>query len=401
MNNQGTKTRLNKKRSLRFFSVVLALVTLLSFSAYSAYRPNDAKTVSASTTAFEATLTQLDRETVLQEPDVQTSAFGKTLTRAELKSLKLYPGGIPFGIKFMTEGVLVVGFCDLQSNNKKVNPSSEAGLKTGDRILSIDGVSVESAEDLTKIVEKSEGRSLKIVYTRDGKTQSTTLTPIFCQSEGAYKTGIYVKDSGAGIGTVSYINPKDLSFGGLGHGICEGESGCLVPISKGSVVDVEINGVKKGEAGEPGELKGYFSSGRVGALLTNNDCGVFGSFAQKPDGLPCEPINIGLKEDLKVGKAYIYTTLEGDTPQKYEIEISNINRSETRGKCFTVTVTDKALLEKTGGIVQGMSGSPIIQNGKLVGAVTHVLINDPTTGYGIFIENMLNAANTEVMPKAA
>ena len=167
------------------------------------------------------------------------------------------------------------------------------------------------------------------------------------------------------------------------------------------MVDVEINGVKKGEAGEPGELKGYFSSGRVGSLLINNDCGVFGSFAELPDGLPSEALSIGLKAELKTGKAYIYTTLEGDTPQKYEIEISNINRGETQGKCFTVTVTDKALLQKTGGIVQGMSGSPIIQNGKLVGAVTHVLINDPTTGYGIFIENMLNASNTQVMPKAA
>ncbi len=397
MNYQSTKKRNKQKPSLRFFSCILAFVTLLSFSGY---KIKSAETVSASTTAFETTLTPLDKETVLQEPDVQTSNFNKTLSRAELKSLKLYPGGIPFGIKFMTEGVLVVGFCDLQSNNKKVNPSSDAGLKMGDRILSIDGVNLDSAEELTKVVEKSDGRSLKVVYTRDGKTMNTTLTPIFCQNEGAYKTGIYVKDSGAGIGTVSYINPKDLSFGGLGHGICEGESGQLVPISRGSVVDVQINGVKKGEVGEPGELKGYFTSGRVGALLINNDCGVFGNLAQKPDGLPCEPMNIGLKEELKIGKAYIYTTLDGNTPQKYEIEISNINRNETRGKCFTVTVTDKTLLEKTGGIVQGMSGSPIIQNGKLVGAVTHVLINDPTTGYGIFIENMLNAAQMP-MQKAA
>ena len=398
MNNQSTKKRQRKGSALRFFTFILALTAILTFSSFSA---TESRAVEASVTAFEETLTASDKQTLLQEVTTVTTKESKPLSRAELKTVKLYPGGIPFGIKFMTEGVLVVGFCDLKNNNKKVNPSSDAGLKLGDRILSVDGVNLTSAEELTKLVEKSEGRSLKIVYRRDGEMLSTTLTPVFCQNEGAYKTGIYVKDSGAGIGTVSYINPKDLSFGGLGHGICEGESGQLIPISKGSVVDVNINGVKKGAVGAPGELKGYFTSGRIGALLINNDCGVFGNFAQIPDGLPCEPMNIGLKEELKNGKAYIYTTLEGEAPQKYEIEISNINRAETRGKCFTVTVTDKTLLEKTGGIVQGMSGSPIIQTGKLVGAVTHVLINDPSTGYGIFIENMLNASQTNVMPKAA
>ena len=397
MNTQNTKKRKQKRLALRFFTFVLALVTLLSFTGLRAAATERTASTHASVTAFEESVNQVDKATIAQEPDTVTSNASRPLSRAELKSLKLYPGGIPFGIKFMTEGVLIVGFCDLKSNNKKVNPSSDAGLKLGDRILSVDGISLESAEELTRVVEKSEGRSLKIVYKRNGETKSTTLTPVFCQSEGAYKTGIYVKDSGAGIGTVTYINPKDLSFGGLGHGICEGDSGQLIPITKGSVVDVEINGVKKGEVGAPGELKGYFASGRVGALLINNDCGVFGSFAKTPDGLPCEPLNIGLKEELRAGKAYIYTTLDGTTPQKYEIEISNINRTETQGKCFTVKITDKDLLAKTGGIVQGMSGSPIIQNGKLVGAVTHVLINDPTTGYGIFIENMLNAAQ---MPMA-
>ena len=398
MNNQNTKKRQRKGSALRFFAFILTLATILSFSAFN---KNGEKVIETSVNAFEETLTMSDKQTILEEPTVQTLNESRPLSKAELKTLKLYPGGIPFGIKFVTDGVLIVGFCDLQSNNKKINPSSDAGLKLGDRILSVDGIALRSAEELTKAVEKSEGKSLKITYRREGEILSTTLTPVFCQNEGAYKTGIYVKDSGAGIGTVSYINPKDLSFGGLGHGICEGESGQLIPISKGSVVGVNINGVKKGKIGAPGELKGYFSSGRVGALLINNDCGVFGNFAQSPNALPCEPMNIGLKEDLKTGKAYIYTTLEGEAPQKYEIEISNINKCETRGKCFTVTVTDKTLLEKTGGIVQGMSGSPIIQNGKLVGAVTHVLINDPSTGYGIFIENMLNAANTQVIPKAA
>ena len=383
---------------LRFATFILSLVMGFSFALYPT-APSGAFAVSR--TAFGQGLSEVDCKAIENEPDVLNESVGASISRAELKAKKLYPGGIPFGIKFMTEGVLVVGFCDIKSQGSKVNPSSAAGLKAGDRILSVDSKPLSSAEELTEIVEKSGGKTLAIVYSRDGNEKKTYLTPIYSENEGSYKTGIYVKDSGAGIGTVSYIDPETLEFGGLGHGICEGDSGRLVPISKGSVVDVNINGVLKGEVGTPGELKGYFTSGRTGSLLVNNDCGVFGAFAKKPTGLPSEPLSVGLKEELKNGKAYIYTTLDGATPQKYEIEISNIKLSETRGKCFTVTVTDKALLQKTGGIVQGMSGSPIIQNGKLVGAVTHVLINDPSTGYGIFIENMLGASGTAVMPKAA
>ena len=383
---------------LRAGAFFLSLIMGFSFALFPIA---SSESISASSIAFEQQLSEADSKEIMSEPDIHNQSIGASLSKAELKAIRLYPGGIPFGIKFMTEGVLIVGFCDIKSGNKKANPSSVAGLKLGDRIISVDGKSLSSAEDLTKLVEASQGRALSIVYTRNGNEQRTTLTPIFCENEGAYKTGIYVKDSGAGIGTVSYIDAKTLSFGGLGHGICEGESGQLIPISKGSVVDVSINGVIKGKSGEPGELRGYFNSGKIGSLYINNDCGVFGQLASLPDNLPSEALPIALKEEIKAGKAYIYTTLDGRTPQKYEIEISNIKTNETRGKCFTVTATDSRLIEKTGGIVQGMSGSPIIQNGKLVGAVTHVLINDPTTGYGIFIENMLNAGGMATIPKAA
>ena len=374
---------------LRLGSFALSLVMGFSFALYPILS-KEARP--ASQTAFDSEITEIDYKAILKEPDTQNQSVGASISRAELKALRLYPGGIPFGIKFITEGVLVIGVCAIKSNNKEINPSESAGLKVGDRIIAIDGKRLCSAEELTSIVEESNGRSLAVSYTREGVSQSTLLTPIYSESEGAYKTGLYVKDSGAGIGTVSYINPATLEFGGLGHGICEGENGALIPISKGSVLDVNINGVIKGKSGTPGELRGYFSSGRTGSLLQNNDCGVFGRFTAIPKNLPSEALPIALKSELKSGKAYIYTTLEGCSPKKYEIEISNIKPNEARGKCFTVRVTDPELLKKTGGIVQGMSGSPIIQNGKLVGAVTHVLINDPTTGYGIFIENMLNAA---------
>jgi len=213
---------------------------------------------------------------------------------------------------------------------------------------------------------------------------------VFSKEEGKYVTGLYVRDSGAGIGTVTFIVPETGAFGGLGHGICDGETGELIPMQRGSVVGVTISGVVKGLAGSPGEVKGYFSSGKTGTLLGNTECGVYGILAKLPEKLPCEPLPIGLRNTVKEGKATIYCTLDGTAPQEYDIEISDIHRDSHSNKCFTVKVTDTDLINKTGGIIQGMSGSPIIQNGKLVGAVTHVLINDPTCGYGIFIENMLD-----------
>ncbi len=306
------------------------------------------------------------------------------------KDLKLYPGGMPFGVKFITEGILIVGFNDIQSDTETVNPSRQAGLRCNDLILKINGVSLLGAAELSEIVQNSNGQPLQILYSRDGVQYSTVLHPVFSKKEGRYVSGIYVRDSGAGIGTITFIHPDNHYFAGLGHGICDGDTGELIPMQRGSVVGVTISGVVRGLAGSPGEIKGYFSSGKVGTLLGNTECGVYGVLASLPDKIPCEPLPIGSRSEIKEGKAYIYCALDSETTQKYEIQICDIHRDSTSNKCFTVKITDQALIDKTGGIIQGMSGSPIIQNGKLVGAVTHVLINDPTTGYGIFIENMLN-----------
>ena len=350
--------------------------------------------LSSSDTQIHPDLSSIDNPVTI---DVDYRLYGiiplKSVTVSKSPELMLYPGGMPFGVKFITEGVLVVGFCEVDGKTEQKNPATEAGLKINDIITKIDGTALTGATDLTRIVEECGGRSLKLTYSRDGKEYSTTLTPIYSESECKYKTGIYVRDSGAGIGTVTFIFPESYAFAGLGHGICDAGTGKLIPMQRGSVVDVNISGVVKGLAGSPGEVKGYFSSGKTGSLLGNTECGVYGIFASKPKGIHCEPMPIGRRGELKEGKAYIYCTLEGNSPSRYEIEICNVKRDSTSNKCFTVKVTDLALIEKTGGIIQGMSGSPIIQNGKLVGAVTHVLINDPTTGYGIFIENMLNAAN--------
>jgi stage IV sporulation protein B len=206
---------------------------------------------------------------------------------------------------------------------------------------------------------------------------------------------MWIKDSATGIGTVTFVHPETGEFGALGHGVCD-EGGVLLPLSRGVVTDAVISEIQKGKKGTPGELHGYLKPGKTGALTQNSNCGVFGAFATPPAG---EALPVGTRGELKTGKATLRTMLDGACPADYEIEIVQIH-DKSENKSFTVRVTDARLLSKTGGIVQGMSGSPIIQDGKLVGAVTHVMINDPTVGYGIFIENMLNAANIP-MAKAA
>ena len=308
------------------------------------------------------------------------------------KNVRLIAGGVPFGVKFNTDGVVIIGFCDLEGISKTQNPAYLAGLRPKDIITKVDGSEIDGAAELTAAIEKCGGRELAVTYTRSGEEHTARLTPAYSKSEGKYKTGVWVRDSAAGIGTVTYIVPNTGEFGGLGHGICDGETGELIPMERGFVTDVKINSVKKGIAGEPGEIKGYFGTDKCGTLKSNTDCGVFGAFSKIPDGVG-QAMPIGLRDEVRCGEAEILCTLDGSGRQSYKIEITSVNRSADGSKCFVIKVPDPKLIEKTGGIVQGMSGSPIIQNGKLIGAVTHVLINDPTCGYGIFIENMLNAAN--------
>lgn len=322
------------------------------------------------------------------------SALGMPLpiteaSAASVSDVRLLPGGMPFGVKFSTEGVLVVGFCDIDAEGGTVNPAYAAGLRVRDVITSVNGKQVADAAQFGSMVSGAGNQALTLTYTRGGKSHTATLTPARSVSENRYKTGLWVRDSGAGIGTVTYIVPSTGAFGGLGHGICDGESGTLVSMTRGVVSDVTVSGVQKGVSGKPGELKGYFGAEKTGTLLKNTDCGVFGVFSHIPTCSPMQALPIATPAEVKEGEAYIFCTLDGGKPCKYSVNISQIDRSATGPKCFTVKVTDPALIAKTGGIVQGMSGSPIIQNGKLIGAVTHVLINDPTTGYGIFITNML------------
>ena len=307
----------------------------------------------------------------------------------------VYVGGMPFGVRYVTDGIMVVGFCDVMTDGGIKNPARDAGIKPGDCILSVGGVAVRSAAELAEAIKQNGNKPLVLAVRREGVEQCFTVTPVLCRSEGAARTGLWVRDTGAGLGTVTFVLSDKHTFAGLGHGICDGESALLVPILRGSVLDVTVAGITRGAPGAPGELKGHFNAGKKGVLQGNTVCGVYGSFIEEPQTLG-ERMPIGRAGELCEGEATLRTTVDAGGVSEYRIRISDIHRNAEGNKCFTVTVTDKTLLQKTGGIVQGMSGSPIIQNGKLVGAVTHVLIGDPTTGYGIFIENML--AN---IPKAA
>jgi len=330
--------------------------------------------------------------------NVDSSSYVTGSASTETKDIKdptgvfekreVYVGGIPFGVKLYTDGLLIIGFADVDCSTGSVAPAKDAGMQVNDIIIKANGKKVSSASDFIEMVENSDGKAVKLVYIRNKSEFECEVTPSVSSSDGKYKTGMWLRDSTAGIGTVTFVIPNCGIFAGLGHGICDSETGTLVPLSRGVTSGVVIGGIKKGISGSPGELKGTFNGEKTGNLLSNTENGVFGIFSnEKICG--SEILPIGRKDDLTEGEAYILCTLDDNKPQKYSVYISDIRRESTGNKCFIVTVTDKKLIEKTGGIVQGMSGSPIIKDGVLVGAVTHVLINDPTRGYGIFADNML------------
>ena len=270
---------------------------------------------------------------------------------------------------------------------------STIGLCAGDRVCEIDGTPVTGLEDLPALLKDKEGVTLTI---QRGKSVLRLSAPLI---DG--QLGISVKDTVAGIGTVTYIDPESGAFGGLGHGICTTQGGELTPMLGGTVTNVILGGVNRGEEGKPGELCGILHHEAIGTLSLNHTCGVFGTLDQVPDGQ--EALPLAHKNEVKEGPAKIISTVRAGRTCAYDVTLREIDYQSTTTKSFSIHVEDPTLIALTGGIVRGMSGSPIIQNGKLVGAVTHVMINDPTTGYGIFIENMLNASESarNELPSAA
>lgn len=314
------------------------------------------------------------------------------IAAATYADTKVYVGGIPFGVRFDAGEVTVVHTNPFLSEGITVSPAEEAGITANDVIKTINGTPITSITDVINVVNACDGSPLSMTLRRGQKDVSIQLTPKKCDDNHAFRLGVMLKDSSAGIGTVTFINQDSLLFAGLGHGICDSASGEILQIESGYISNVKINGVNKGKVGAPGELRGNLESEKCGKLLANTEVGIYGIFTEAPKLLE-ELVPIANMAEVETGKATILCTLDDNQRQEYEIEIAEINHNTaSKTKNYVVRVTDKRLLSKTGGIVQGMSGSPIIQDGKLIGAVTHVFVNDPTRGYGIFIENMLAEA---------
>lgn len=312
----------------------------------------------------------------------------KTVTVQVVEEKTVAPCGSPFGIKMFTEGVMVVGLTDVDTASGAINPAKEAGVHVGDVVLRIDGVAVKTNEQVAQIMAESEGKPLVVEIKRKAEQLKLTVTPRKSAGSDGYRAGMWVRDSSAGIGTMTFYDPTTGVFGGLGHAVCDVDTGEILPLMSGEAVQVDITGVVRGESGSPGELQGdFFAKSSLGTLYLNNETGVFGTLSARLS--PPYLMPIAFRQEVQAGPATILTTLDGNTPEAYDITIEKVNFTDHNPtKNMVIRITDERLLQQTGGIVQGMSGSPIIQDEKLVGAVTHVFVNDPTRGFGIFAENM-------------
>ena len=290
----------------------------------------------------------------------------------------LVPGGQSIGVKMNVAGVIVVGMEDIPvSSEESVNPCINSGLQIGDNIIEVNGEKIYSAVQVQEIVNSvPEGKKISILAKRGGTKITAEVVPVFSFDEKSYRLGLWVRDKTAGIGTLTFYDPDEGLYGALGHGIADPDTGVLLEAADGEILYSKVVSVKRGASGEPGEVRGIFyeSDHPLGTVAINSD--------------------FGYQNEVKKGKASILTTIDGEGVKEYEIEIEKINRQLSPStKSMVIRVTDKELLEKSGGIVQGMSGSPILQNGKIIGAVTHVFVNNPQKGYAVYIEWMLNEAD--------
>lgn len=309
----------------------------------------------------------------------------------------LVPGGEALGVKLNMKGVLVVGTSEIEGiDGKKYNPALDSGIKVGDSITYIDDIKVKDAKNVIEILNKIGSKNVKIVLERDEKQITTELSPIKSKQDNSYRLGIWVRDKTAGIGTLTFYDENTKKFGALGHSITDTDTGKLMNSENGEIMKAQISSIEQGEKGNPGEIRGMFFESKdvLGNISSNSQFGIYGDINEKEVNKK-KSIPIALQNEIKTGKAYILSTVESDKIQEYEVEVVKVEKQYSpETKSMVIQVTDKELLAKTGGIVRGMSGSPIIQNGKIIGAVTHVFVNDPTKGYAIFIEWMLKEADT-------
>ncbi|MCA0754502.1 SpoIVB peptidase [Paenibacillus sp. N4] len=323
----------------------------------------------------------------------------KTVKVNVVPDLRVVPGGQTIGVKVKSAGVLVVGHHQvLDKNGAKQSPGENAGLRLGDLIVKINGISVNEVHKVAKLSEEAgtENRPLLVSYKRDGKMGETRLTPLYDAEDKAWRLGLYIRDSAAGVGTLTFYAPDQGVYGALGHVITDMDTQTPIEVGEGQILQSSVTSINKSQNGEPGEKRAHFvkESKILGNVERNTPFGIFGKMDEAPTHSYNEnTVPVAFAEDVKEGPAQILTVVSGQKVERFDIEIVHVSKqSGPATKGMVIKITDKRLLNKTGGIVQGMSGSPIIQDGKLVGAVTHVFVNDPSSGYGCYIEWMLQDA---------
>ncbi len=307
---------------------------------------------------------------------------------ASAESSTVILGGQPFGVKFYNDGVMVIELEEFFNGSHYVCPAKEGGLQVDDVIKKVNGIEIKTNEDLQETATGCGGKGMSFIIERDGKELCKTVKPQ-ANTVGTYLLGAWVRDSCAGIGTVTYYNPDNNYFAALGHGICDRDTGAMMPLGEAEIVGASISSVERSSTGKAGSLNGYFTDKTLGTVTNNTINGIYGTIIDN-SYLSGDRFEIAEFDEIQTGDAQIITTISGDRPESYDLKITSIRNDNPRNnENFVIKVTDKRLLDECGGIVQGMSGSPIVQNGKLIGAVTHVFLNNPEEGYGVAAQFMV------------
>jgi len=312
-----------------------------------------------------------------------------------VENIKLYPGGQAVGVILRTQGILIVGQSPIIDQNGNTHfPAKDAGIEIGDTVVSINNITIQTDEQLARKINElgTKGEEIMVIIKRNNNLMTKKITPVYCPETKKYRIGLYVRDNAGGVGTLTFFDPITQKYGALGHMICDADTNQQINIKKGKLVRASIKGIEIGKRGKPGEKIGMFvDNSDLGDIQINSYCGIFGDIDQNKlaSNYYSEPLPIAYTNQIETGYAEILTVVENENVEKFTINIDKIMAGRTDGKNMIIRINDSKLINKTGGIIQGMSGSPIIQNGKIIGAVTHVFVNDPSRGYGIFIEDML------------
>lgn len=333
--------------------------------------------------------------------DVQLKLLGyipiKSISIESLPTRRLLAGGHSIGVLLQSRGIMVVGFAPIiDKYGKKQYPARDRGIEIGDLIYQVDGKNISSENDLAKIIDEKKGKVLSFNIKRGEEFINVQIGAILCEETERYRIGLYVRDGIVGVGTLSFWDPGTNRFAALGHIIIDADTNQGIEVLKGKIVSASIQSIKRGKPGQPGEKIGIFNSngGINGNIIKNTYCGIFGEIEKIKNPLSTYTMEVGYAHQVKEGKAEIYTVVNGEDIESFDVVIEKVFPERNNGKGLIIKVTDPRLLSLTGGIVQGMSGSPIIQDSKIVGAVTHVFLNDPERGYGIFMDTMLSEMNS-------